>query len=70
MISESLLRYYEDSIEEPLASVIQRAEEQAEWQWVAEHGPEDAPPRPPWPVGWCVRCMAWQPTSAAHGCPW
>lgn len=33
----------------------------------AEHGPEDAPPKPAWPVWWCEECSTWSPTNASHG---
>jgi hypothetical protein len=46
---------------------VREAEEAEEVRFRSIHGPEDAPPKPPWVSYWCEECDGWAPGNAIHG---
>lgn len=68
----ALLASMERSVlDTPVSEWIAEAERIEVSRFRAQHGPEDAPPRPAWPVEWCDGCEGWMPPPnvVAHGCP-
>lgn len=63
-----MLRSMEQRVlDTPVSEWVREAEEAEEARYRAQHGPENAPPRPAWPVKWCDGGGGhWEPLGTAH----
>ena len=63
----TLFALEQEVLDTPVLDWVRKAEEAEEERWAKVHGPDHAPPRPPWPSYWCADCDGWMPTNAIHG---